>query len=129
MKYHAIVKELHWRDYSGDELEELGNRLCRQLFLHIGMLKYGKSGLKKFDITVQKLSELVDVASDIVTGVEAIKGVEQYTEKLQLLIGLVGSLEKSDDTKSIKRELRNSFENEMRNFLATSRNVIGYWTH
>ena len=127
MKYSALVKELHWSEYSGDELEELGNRLCRQLFLHIGMLKYGKSGLKKFDISVRSLCEIVDVAGEIVTGVEAIKGVGHYTERLQLLIGLVGSLEKSDDTTSIKRELRNSFENEMRIFLSMANNRVGYW--
>lgn len=127
VKFEGIVKGLKVEEYSGDELEELGNRLCRQLFLHIGMIKYKSSGLKTFDLTVRNLSELTDEASTLVLGVDVIKGTKEYGERLMLFIGLVGELESTDLVTSVRRDLRNSFMNEIRGFISQSNNITGYW--
>lgn len=126
MGYEKLIGNLKLEEYSREELEDFGKRLCRQLFLHIGMIKYVKSGLKTFDITTRELSEMVDEASVIVLGVDDVSGLQEYIVRLQLLLGIVGGLEYDVGVNSIKYDLRNVFKNEMRNLISMGGNTT-HW--
>lgn len=127
MGYKDVIGNVRYGTYSQQELEYFGLRLCRQLFRHIEMVRYSSHDLKEFDLSIKELSELSDIASHIVLGIDEYRGVEGYVGKVHEFLERVGELSGKRGTNSVKADLKVSVLNETRNLINNVGNANTRW--
>ncbi|MFB6499930.1 hypothetical protein [Bacillus haynesii] len=128
MDYDRVYKNFDISQFSSDELEEFGRKLCRQVLLHIGMVRYTAANMKTMDLTAGDLGRITDEAQKLVLGLDVMSGIEAYKESLRALLELVGAMEIKEGVKgSIRKDLKKSFIQEMRDMRISFNNRVGYW--
>lgn len=111
-----IIGEFKVQDYTGKELERLGENINELVLRHIGMKRYERSGIKVYDISAKELGELIDGVIAINKGVEVEKGEKEYQRNLRGLLNTVGGLKGERVRDSVVHSLKTSVVEELKLF-------------